>query len=64
MARPKQEVAAPEQAETKAERFVLKRSAGFIAGRAHHFFPAGTEFKPDRDGEIIAFLVRAGAIFE
>lgn len=46
-------------------KMVLKKSAGFIAdGKTNHFFPAGSEFDPERDAEVIAFLIRAGAVFE
>ena len=66
MARPRQEVVAPiEQAEPEAPRFILKKNAGLtVLGKPHQFFPAGTEFDPDKDGELITKLVQSGAIFE
>lgn len=66
MARPKQEIVAPvEHAEPAAPRFVLKKNHGLtIRGRAHRHFMAGTEFDPEKDGEIISLLAQSGAQFE
>lgn len=67
MGRPPKAPAAPDDAPIAdaSQKMVLKKSAGFITdGKQNHFFPAGTEFEPECDSEIIAFLIRAGAIFE
>ena len=44
--------------------FVLAKNFGFVSHGKSHWWPAGHQFDPERDGELISLAHRHGATFE
>lgn len=55
---------AEQNAEQESPRFVLARNHGLVVGGVCRFYPAGSQFDPEKDGALISSLIRAGATFE